>query len=161
MPSVFGEKTMKTTLKLSVLILLILFVISPLIIAKTRGASSIGSIDINNQETGDGGDCFFFITENDVESYIFVDRDGYGWMNVNNKIEKLKPIKEFIMWPSKEGDKLNRIYKSGQLQVKLSVEVIVGCKEYEDSCAVVYDGTLNLHLKDNETIIKIKGNCSC
>ncbi len=152
---------MKQILQLTVLIMSILSITSSLHIARASSAHSIGSLDINSQEAGDGAGCFFYITENNIDSYVFVDRDGYGWIRINNKIEKFKPVKAFFMWTSKKGDKLNRIYTSGQSQVELSVEVTTGCTQYEDNCAAIYGGTLSLHLNGNETVIKVKGKCGC
>ena len=154
---------MKIFLKISALICIILTINSPVAISKTRNVPLIGTLDINSQETGGdiGAGCFFYTSKNNTKSYVFVDRAGFAWIHVNNKIEKLKRINEFVMWPSKKGDELDLVYKSDQIQVELSIAVSSGCKEYEDNCATVYDGTLSLYLNDIETVLKVKGRCGC
>ncbi len=152
---------MQRCLNLSLTFLVILIAISQLTIGKARSAPSIGSLDTNNQETGDGAGCFFYKNENNLETLVFVERDGYGWMRVNDTLQKLKPSKAFVMFPSEKGDTLNRIYTSGQSQVELNMKVISGCEKSEDNCAVVYDGTLILHFKGRATVINGKGSCAC
>ncbi len=150
---------MKKSLKISVYLWIL--AAGLLFVVNGKSDSLIGALDINSRETGDGAGCFFNSAENDVESYVFVDRDGYGWIRINNKIEKFKSIKEFIMWPSKKGDTLDLVYKSDHNQVELSFVVSTGCKEAEDNCTVMYDGILTIYFKGNEYVIKVKGSCGC
>lgn len=131
------------------------------IYAKGKKAPSIGSLDINSQETGDGAGCFFALSDSGVETYVFVERDGYGWMRINEKINQFLPDNQFVMWPSKKGKKLNRVYTLNQSIVHLDIEVMTGCGEQEDNCTVIYEGTLNLTIEANESITKVKGHCGC
>jgi hypothetical protein len=122
-------------------------------------AINIGSLDINSQETGDGAGCFFFTVENGKEVYVFVERDGYGWIRINDGLEKLAPSSQFVMWPSKSGEKLDRLYRSDRSQVKLAIQVAAGCGEFDDNCAVTYDGTLSVTFKKNRSVMAVNGVC--
>ena len=126
-----------------------------------REGPLIGPLDINSQETGDGAGCFFAIAEDALDSYVFVDRDGYGWMRIGGEIQKFEPEDELIMWPSRQGDTLNLVHTSDESQVELSIAVSTGCGEREDNCAVEYGGTLTLSVKGVESTTKVKGHCAC
>ncbi len=149
------------TIKPLLLTLLIVTASGSLMIIHAGSDSEIGSLDINSRETGDGAGCFFSIADNDAESYVFLDRDGYGWIRLNTKLEKLNPTNEFIMWPSKKGDTLHIVYKSDKIQVNLNIEVTTGCKESEDNCSVVYEGTLIILTNGKESIVTVQGFCGC
>jgi len=141
-------------------LLIFLFLFASQADAKARKGTIIGSLDINTQETGDGAGCIFSTSKAEKDTFVFVERDGFGWMRINDKLKKYKPSSMLVMWPSKKGDKLNRAYKSEQAHLKLDIEVTNGCGEQEDNCAVIYKGNLTLSERGNETVIEVKGHCA-
>lgn len=143
--------------------LLMLFVagsLSASAAAQNRGRPpAIGSLDVDSRETGDGAGCLFSVDEGNAKTYVLVDRDGYGWMRLDGTVEKLVPVPGLVMWPSKEGETLTRTYTSGDRRAELKIEVVTGCAEREDNCAVSYGGTLRLATTEGETLLRVEGRC--
>ena len=127
--------------------------------SRAAGSSLVGSLDINDPETGDGAGCFFFLADDEPKIHVLIDRDDHGWVRIDGKIEKLEPARDFVMWPSNTGGKLERTYRSEGTKAELNIEVSTGCGERADNCLVIYEGRLELTHGDNNSTLRVKGNC--
>lgn len=128
----------------------------------TRSELKLGYV--KNGEIGCG--CSFSLNADDLRNrrYIFSEElDEPAYINVNGKNLKLEPV-DFSEATDEEkvGQRSWKIYKAGDLKVRLDKVVTKICDPNDEACEVTYyNATMTITQKTQEVTVKLAGLCGC